>query len=155
MLSWFCFLRQTASIPTVTCQAANAKLLLLERLQQAATNITRRPRQQDQTRFTFELCLLRLDHLDSSRIIAPMKQDLSLPAPAIQYPSGTILSELRNVMLHGASPFAQAVKNADKRRAVSMKWGESTLRRAQQSPNRSMSSTNVPRAVGSGVGRDW
>jgi hypothetical protein len=39
-----------------------------------------------------------------------MKQGLSLPAPAIERPPGTILSELRNVALHGASPFAQAVK---------------------------------------------
>jgi len=39
-----------------------------------------------------------------------MKQDLSLPAPAIQHPLGTILSELRNVTLHGAASFAQAVK---------------------------------------------
>jgi hypothetical protein len=34
-----------------------------------------------------------------------MKQGLSLPAPAIERPPGTILSELRNVTLHSAPPF--------------------------------------------------
>jgi len=33
-----------------------------------------------------------------------MKQGLSLPAPAIERPPGTILSELGNVTLHGAPP---------------------------------------------------
>jgi hypothetical protein len=59
-----------------------------------------------------------LNHLNFSRIILPMKRAPSLPAPAIERPPGRILSKLRDVTLHGAPPFAQAGKNADKRPVV-------------------------------------
>lgn len=100
-------------------QAANSMPPQFEGLQQAAPDVTRRARQQDQSRVRPCRRGLLFNHSDSSRVIRPLKQGLSLAGSAIEHSSRAILSELGNVTLGGAPSLDLAlVVNAPAARVV-------------------------------------